>query len=129
MKAWHLISIPVVCVFFGALGFGQSHSSRTYTSPDGVFEFKYPDPLILCKKGHQTDPQTWEPDQSCGAYIPPCDDSEGSGGVVACAAYPHEKYAGTNLAAAAFVVSEIRAARTEAACLASFPQRDYAEPT
>lgn len=96
-----------------------AHKSRKngFTSTDGAFHFEYPTSLVLC--GHTpTQPDRWAPDESCEAYIPVCSDFSGhSEGTATCIAYPAAGMKGTNFQAAAFSVSEIKAASTQTECL------------
>jgi hypothetical protein len=88
-----------------------------FTSTDGAFHFEYPASLVQCGRNpNQTD--RWGPDESCEAFIPVCSDFSGqSAGTVTCIAYPAEGMKGTNFQAAAFSVSEQKAASTQTECL------------
>jgi hypothetical protein len=88
-----------------------------FTSTDGAFHFEYPASLVRCGRNpNQAD--RWGPDESCEAFIPVCSDFSGqSDGTITCIAYPAEGMKGTNFQAAAFSVSELRAATTQAECL------------
>jgi hypothetical protein len=90
---------------------------RVVTSIDGTFHFEYPASLVRCERNpNQAD--RWRPDESCEAYTPVCSDFAGqSDGTVTCIAYPVEGMKDTNFQAAAFSVSELKAAATEAKCL------------
>lgn len=104
---------------------GPPSGNRTFTSPDGVFTFKYPDSLIQCKQIDPKNPDHWTPDDSCVSYTPVCDDDAHSGDTVACVAYPANKAKGTNLEAAAFSIAEVKGDYTAALCLGGVPDRDY----
>ena len=88
-----------------------------FTSTDGAFHFEYPASLVRCGR-NPTQPDRWGPDESCEAFTPVCSDFSGqSDGTVTCIAYPAAEMKGMNFQAAAFSVSEIKGATTEAECL------------
>jgi len=96
---------------------------RTFTSPDGIFQFKYSDVLIDCASlGKQ--------ENGTGSSVPEACMSQGSicGGMgseestVACFAYPKERFKDKDVfVAATFYVSEILSAKTEKVCLKGSP--------
>jgi hypothetical protein len=100
---------------------GQEESPRKdrktrFTSTDGTFYFEYPTSFARCGR-NPNQPDRWGPDESCEAFIPVCSDYSGqSDGTVTCIAYPAERMKGTHFQAAAFSVSELKAATT-AECL------------
>src|SRR5580700_1573111 len=100
----------------------QEESARkdrktSFTSTDGTFYFEYPASLVRCGR-NPTQHDRWGPDESCEAFTPVCSDFSGqSDGTVTCIAYPAAEMKGTNFQAAAFSVSEIKGATTEAECL------------
>jgi len=88
-----------------------------FTSIDGTFHFEYSSSLVRCSR-NPNQPDRWGPDESCEAFTPVCSDFSGaSDGTVTCIAYPAGGIKGTNFQAAAFSVSELKAATTEAECL------------
>ena len=88
-----------------------------FTSTDGAFHFEYAASLVRCGR-NPTQPDRWGPDESCEAFTPVCSDFSGqSDGTVTCIAYPAAEMKGMNFQAAAFSVSEIKGATTEAECL------------
>jgi hypothetical protein len=97
----------------------STHKARKngFTSTDGTFHFEYPPSLVRCGR-NPNQPDRWGPDESCEAFTPVCSDFSGqSDGTVTCIAYPAEGMKGTNFQAAAFSVSELKAATTQAECL------------
>lgn len=82
-----------------------------------MFRFNYSRGLVSCYRNpNQID--RWLPDDSCNAYTPVCSNfSCDSSGTVACIAYPANEMKGSNFEAAAFSVSELKQAGTEAECL------------
>lgn len=95
---------------------------QTFTSPDGMFQFKYSDLLVRCSEEEHQD-WLWIPLDSCNAYNAVCDDhgSQGSTTVV-CLAYPKAKFKDhPTFEAAAFSVAEIKEARREDECLNGSP--------
>jgi hypothetical protein len=98
---------------------GSAHKVREnrFTSSDGAFHFEYSASLLRCGR-NPSQADRWGPDESCEAFISVCSDFSGqSDGTVTCIAYPAEGMKGTNFQAAAFSVSELKAATTQAECL------------
>jgi len=94
-----------------------SFGHHGFASPDGTFHFEYSASLVRCSR-NPNQPDRWGPDESCEAFTPVCSDFSGaSDGTVTCIAYPAGGMKGTNFQAAAFSVSELKAATTEAECL------------
>jgi hypothetical protein len=96
---------------------------RTFTSPDGIFQFKYSDVLVDCASLGKQENRT-------GSSVPEACMSQGSicGGMgseestVACFAYPKERFKDKDVfVAATFYVSEILSAKTEEVCLKGSP--------
>lgn len=86
---------------------------ESFTSPDNAFRFDYPVSLVRCER-KATQLHWWEPAESCEAFTPVCSDFSGqSSGTVACIAYPAAGMKGTNFQAAAFSVSQRKAATTQ----------------
>ena len=88
-----------------------------FTSTDGAFHFEYSASVVRCGR-NPTQPDRWGPDESCEAFTSVCSDFSGqSDGTVTCIAYPAAEMKSTNFQAAAFSVSEIKGATTQAECL------------
>jgi hypothetical protein len=87
---------------------------NTFISPNRLFQFTYPDSLVLCGKERR--------DDSCLTYIPICDET-----AAACVAYPTGKYRGYNFEGAAFSVNEAPEANTESKCLESPDSDSHSE--
>jgi hypothetical protein len=96
---------------------------RTFTSPDGIFQFKYPDVLVDCMSARKQE-------KGIGSSVPESCASQGSicGGMgseestVACFAYPKERFKDSpHFVAATFYVSEILSAKGEEVCLKGSP--------
>jgi len=114
---------------FVLCGLSTSLSARTklqtFTSPDGMFRFKYSNLLVRCaeqrhEKGYAG---LWIPVGPCNAYIPVCNDpgSQGSTTLV-CLGYPKAQFKDyLTFEAATFSVSEIKLAVTERDCLSGSP--------
>ncbi len=97
----------------------SAHESgkHVFTSTDGTFHFEYSAFLVPCERNPNR-ADLWRPDVSCEAFTPVCSDfAAQSNETVACIAYPAEAIKGTDFEAAAFSVSELKAATTEAKCL------------
>ncbi len=85
-------------------------SLKTFTSSDGVFQFRYSQILIHCTPERGS----WTPAEACSR----CDDLSSSGSMV-CFAYPRDKFKNKPaFGGAAFLVAKIKDATTEKACLA-----------
>jgi hypothetical protein len=67
------------------------HSLKTFTAPDGTFQFAYSDILTLCRLQPQRsgDGYYWAQPE-CSAYIPLCEAVPDR--PIACIAYPHNQY-------------------------------------
>lgn len=95
---------------------------QTFTSPDGIFQFKYSNVLVDCAPvGKQ--------ENGIGSSVPEACISQGSicgmgseESTVACFAYPNEAFKDKDaFVAATFYVSEILSAKTEEMCLKGSP--------
>ncbi|HET6180287.1 MAG TPA: hypothetical protein VFE61_25420 [Candidatus Sulfotelmatobacter sp.] len=67
---------------------------KTFTSPDGVFQFEYPALLIHCKPQPQGEGEAdnWTAD-ACAAYIPVCSYRADPNFVtIVCSAYPRNRH-------------------------------------
>ena len=122
MTRTHCIGLLAIIFASFVILTAQEDSARKgrktgFTSTDGAFRFEYPASLVRCGR-NPTQPDRWGPDESCEAFTPVCSDFSGqSDGTVTCIAYPAAEMKGTNFQAAAFSVSEIKGATTEAECL------------
>lgn len=116
-----LLIMALSGTFWGVLIGQQSGPHQpgtvTFDSPDGTFRFNYSRALVSCQKStSQSD--LWLPENSCNAYTPVCSNySCDSSGTLACIAYPANEMKGSNFEAAAFSVSELKQAGSEAECL------------
>lgn len=104
----------LVCAL--AVGGSGRTSLRTFASPDGTFRFQYSDILVNCAL-----PQN-PTSSSCSSQGGVCAGPGSDGQALACFAYPNEKFKDKpSFVAAAFYVSEIRAAQVEKVCLEKSP--------
>jgi hypothetical protein len=95
---------------------GPSHW-QTFTSPDGMFQFQYSEPLVRCTipEGTEEEPyklrteRAWQPRELCTCFHPICDDPSVSDSL-ACIAHPDTR--------AAFFVAVVPDAKSEDSCLA-----------
>jgi len=98
---------------------------RTFTSPDGAFQFKYSNLLVRCMEQDHDEGEhaPWFPSDSCDGYVPPCDAFRGPGNhTVACIAYPKAKFADyPTFDTATFAVAEIKGPDSEKKCLSGSP--------
>lgn len=116
MKA--LIVLPLCGLLAGLF---LQDSPRTFTSPDGAFQFKYSSLLIHCTPERTTEkgfPVSWSPADSCLSQDGICDDSSASVITIACFAYPKDKFKEKpEFAGSAFFVGEVPGVTTSAVCL------------
>lgn len=110
----------LICCLVSLTGLasGQANQTprhaKTFTSPDGTFQFTYPDILIRCELRSQgNDSYAWiQPE--CAAYHPVCGEYPKPNEPVACVAYPRNRYTDTEaFEAAAFSVSEAKVSEKE----------------
>jgi hypothetical protein len=89
---------------------------RTFTSQDGVFQFKYSPVLVHCepRRIEQGSPgSSWVPADACI-----CDDTGGSASTIACFAYPKDSFKDKPaFSGAAFFVADVGSATNEKTCL------------
>lgn len=84
---------------------------KTFTAPDGTFQFSYPDDLQVCLEG--------KIEPCVHSFIPVCEDG------LVCVVYPAKQFEGTNFGAASFQVKEIHTEReimTPDVCVTPYPQ-------
>jgi len=93
---------------------------QTFTSQDGVFQFKYSPVLVHCtpertEEGH---PGSWVPADACSSQDGICDDAGSSATTIACFAYSKDNFKDKpTFSAAAFFVAEVRPRTILRACL------------
>ena len=108
------------CVCTLAHAFGQP-DFRTFTSPDGVFQFKYSSVLVRCtvEGGHEEGyPGSWVPSQDCNSQGGLCEDVASAANTMVCLAYPKDNFKDKpTFSGAALFIAEIGAASTSQACL------------
>src|SRR5579863_9400111 len=87
---------------------------RTFTSPDGIFRFKYSDALVNRASAgpHENGTGSSVP-ESCMTQGSICDGPGSGGRAMACFAYPKDEFKDKpHFVAASFFVSEIESAQT-----------------
>jgi hypothetical protein len=121
MRRFYWLLIPVAWVVASLAQSSPSHN--VFRSGDKIFEFRYPKSMVLCYPEPHTTSKN-ERAESCFPYLDICSigtTTTAAGTLhpetVACVAYPHSAYEGTNFGGAAFSVSEVPDARTESQCL------------
>jgi hypothetical protein len=106
-----------LCLFTLCLvpaGLLAQSSTQKFTSPDGVFSFKYSANLIHCVQQNGI----WSPAEACSAREEVCESESGLPHTVACFAYPKNGFADKPaFSAAVFFVAEIQPSATEQPCL------------
>jgi hypothetical protein len=103
-----------------SLNVSAQRNLQTFTSPAGIFQFKYWNGLVRCTLNEEHDGSSRdEVDRdACRSPAPLCSSGESSS-IFACLAYPKERFREKpTFIAAAFFVSEIRGAATKETCLA-----------
>lgn len=110
-------ALLALCLSLLAIPTYSSATLQTFTSPDGVFQFKYPSVLVHCVQ-KQAQEGWWIPDNDCNSQAGVCDDRGSSAVTIACFAYPKDEFKDKpEFSAAAFFVAEVRTAATEESCL------------
>jgi len=96
---------------------------RTFTSPDGVFQFKHSDVLVDCTSlGKQENGAGSSVPESCMSQGTICGAPGSEGSPMACFAYRNEEFKDKpHFVAATFFVAEIQSAKTEQGCLKGSP--------
>jgi hypothetical protein len=119
------LPVPIFVIALAAAVAGQNSAPReselkTFTSPDGSFQFTFPAFLIQCEKRQEGDGYVWV-QKECSAYFPTCDESIGVDSkttTIACIAYPRNKYTDTDaFEAATFSVAEVDPVTDEKSCV------------
>jgi hypothetical protein len=117
-----------------AIASSAQQSLKTFTSPDGLFRFHYPNILINCMPpqtpvspkqstpSKETQPAPSSISDSCINQGAICDGPGSEGSALACLAYPKEEFKDKpHFVAASFYISQIQSAKTEKACLNGSP--------
>ena len=97
---------------------------QTFTSEDGVFQFKYSPLLVRCtpQRIEEGFPGSWVPSDSCSSQDGICDDAASTATTIVCFAYPKDEFKDKPaFSGAAFFVAEVRAATTPSTCLEGSP--------
>lgn len=116
-------TLIAICFCGLSIPLSAQTTQRTFTSPDGIFQFRYSDVLVNCTSvGKQEEGTGGSVPESCRTRVAICD-GPGSGGTgLACFTYPTEKFIDKpSFVAASFFVSEIQSAKTEELCLKGSP--------
>jgi hypothetical protein len=92
---------------------------RTFTSPDGIFQFKYSDLLVDCTSvGPQENGAGSSLPESCISQGGLCGDASSDASTIACYAYPRDRFKDKPaFVAAAFFAAEFKAATSRKTCL------------
>ena len=126
---------PIVFAVLGLTITGSAQQSlKTFTSPNGLFQFQYSDMLVNCmpqktpvstiesgtSEGKQSAVSSY-PD-SCMSQGAICSGPGSEGSALACFAYPQERLKDKpHFVAATFFVSEIQSVKTDVECLKGSP--------
>jgi hypothetical protein len=97
---------------------------KTFSSPDGAFQFKYPELLIHCEqRAQQSGGGSYWAQDECNGRDGVCDDAADlNHTTLVCFAYPRNKYTNTPaFQAAAFAVGVTGQVHAEKDCLAGSP--------
>jgi hypothetical protein len=116
-------TLIAICFCGLSIPLSAQTTQRTFTSPDGIFQFKYSDVLVDCTSvGEQENGAGSSVPESCMSQGAICDGPGSGGTALACFTYPKEKFIDKpSFVAASFFVSEIQAAKTEKVCLKGSP--------
>jgi hypothetical protein len=121
-----LMKVLIAILGLAAMLAGQAAPLQTFTSEDGVFQFKYSPKLVHCTvqrapNGHGSG---WVPADSCISQDELCDDDDAGVVTIACFAYPKSEFKNKpEFDAAAFFVARLPAETTAQACLE--PAKDW----
>jgi hypothetical protein len=98
---------------------------QTFTSPDGVFQFKYSPLLVRCTRERNREAGlagSWIPAEGCLSQTGICDDSAGRATTIVCFSYPKDEFKDKPaFSGAAFFVAEVKEASMSTACFAGSP--------
>lgn len=116
-------TLIAICFCGLSISLSAQTTLRTFTSPDGIFQFKYSDVLVDCTSvGKQENIAGASVRQSCMTQGAICDGPGSGGTALACFTYPKEKFTDKPaFVAATFYVSEILSAESEQVCLKGSP--------
>jgi hypothetical protein len=132
MKRWFFYLAIILIPALAAVASAQ-RSRNTFTSSDGLFRFKYSNMLVDCdatanpSQGDKSGMSKMSGDHRAGSPNPDacsgvCIGPGSEGNVMACFAYPKERYKDKpHFVAATFFVAEIQSAKTEKECLEASP--------
>jgi len=96
----------------------HAQTVKTFTSPDGLFRFKYSNILVDCMPTLMGAEVPTSILSACTSQPRMCDGGEGTGNTIACFGYPKERFKDKpTFIAATFFVAEIDDAKTEKTCL------------
>jgi hypothetical protein len=104
----------------------RAQELASVTSPDRVFQVRYPKSLLVCAHRDGENPDVWSP-EACAADIPVCDNSGHAGNVILCLAYPTDAFHGSELQAAAFSVSSIDNYASAKECAQKWPRSNTSD--
>jgi hypothetical protein len=116
-------TLIAICFCGLSIPLSAQTTQRTFTSPDGIFQFKYSDVLVDCTSVRKQEKGTGGSiPESCSTEGAICDGPGSGGAALACFTYPKEKFIDKlSFVAASFFVSEIQSAKTEKVCLKGSP--------
>ena len=108
----------LIALWFCGSAIGLSaQTQKTFSSPDGLFRFKYPQMLVDCLPVLSHDKAASSVLDSCVGQDPVCVDGAGDAKTIACFGYPKERLQNTRtLVATMFFVAETPAAKTRKDC-------------
>src|SRR5579862_1409111 len=125
MKLGSLLPLFVILALSSTPSQSQDQSvttAKTYTSPDGIFQFSYSADLVLCHPD-PSQPDLWQPGKACNGSVPTCSDGgRNQTGVLACMGFkpgPAEK--DTTYGGAAFSVADLGTMKNLDSCLQASP--------
>lgn len=115
-----------LCLCGWSVALPSQTEHHTFTSADGVFQFKYSSLLVHCtEETHEEgNAGTWVPADSCESFTPVCDDPgrQGNSSTLVCFAYPKARFKDyPTFEAATFSVAHVKNATTEKMCLDGEP--------
>ena len=115
-----------MCLCGWSIALAAQTKLQTFTSADGMFQFKHSNLLVYCteQRHEEGNAEVWVPADSCEAFTPVCDDPgrQGNSTTLVCFGYPKAKFKDyPTFEAATFSVAHIKSATTEKKCLDGEP--------
>ncbi len=108
-------ALTAFCFCWVAIALSAQTKLRTFTSPNGDFQFQYSSVLVHCTQERGS----WIPGDGCASQGGVCEDTDSPATTIICLAYPKTDFKDKpTFSAAAFFAAEVPGATTAETCLA-----------